>query len=150
MATITAATLTFPPSLKRARQWLARLRRVSAEQIASPNHHVADVNPDTKVQRLVVRYSGARVAELLLDRYGAFNGVNDARKLGQDAIASGIGDPAPVGGDKAVHYGPVRGQGPHRPGLVGVHQPRVVGHVGTEDSRELTFDPFGAAGHGGS
>ncbi|HKH84670.1 MAG TPA: hypothetical protein VKA25_13355 [Gemmatimonadales bacterium] len=105
---------------------------------------------DSDAEYPILSHPGIRFPELLLNRYGTFDSIHDARELGQDAIASRIGDPSAVLGYKAIHNGPMSHEGPHRPGFVGMHEPRVVGHVGAEDRRELPFHPFRAAGHGES
>ena len=81
----------------RLRQTLQTGRDVHAvpQQVAAPNHHVPHVHSDPELKAAILRLSGARLCQLLLDRDGALDGIDGARELGQHAIASGVGDPAP-------------------------------------------------------
>ena len=54
------------------------------------------MNADPELKATILGLSGARLCELLLDRNGALDRIDRARKLGQHAIASGVGDPATV------------------------------------------------------
>ena len=110
-----------------------------AENIAVLNHDVAQVDPDSEDDSLVVT-SGHRV----LDRDGATDGVDDAGELGQEPIAHRLNDAAAVLGDRGVdHLGAARLEARQRPRLVGADESAVADHVGTEDCRQ---PPFGHAG----
>ena len=67
-----------------------------AKEIPTPDHHIADVNADPELKAAILGLSGARLGQLLLYRDGALDGIHGARELGQHAVASRVGDPAPV------------------------------------------------------
>src|SRR3954462_9600544 len=75
------------------------------KQVAASNSDISHVNSDPKAERLLLAHPSVRFPELFLDGCGALDRIYDARELGQDAIASRVGNPAAVLGDKAVHYG---------------------------------------------
>jgi hypothetical protein len=113
-----------------------------AEQVRTPNHHIANVDADPELKAAILRPSGARFPEPLLDRHRALNSIHGARKLCENAIASGVGDPASMLGDEAVHDLASGSQGAQGPGLVLAHQARVPGHVRRKDRRKTPFDPL--------
>ena len=80
--------------------------------------------------------------QCLLNRDRALHGINDAWELGQDAVASRIGDPAPVLGAQLVHDLAMRREGAKCSDLVLVHQARVSGRIGSKDRRQPPFDPL--------
>jgi hypothetical protein len=74
-----------------------------AQQIATTNRDIPDMDADAKPKCLLVTHPGTRLSELLLHRDRAFDGINDARKLRQHAIARRVGDPTAELSDEAVH-----------------------------------------------
>jgi hypothetical protein len=72
---------------------------------------------------------------LHLDR--AANGINDARKLGEEAVAGVLYDPAAVLGDLWADQLPEMGLEPFvGPLLIHPHKARVSRHVGGQDRGE--------------
>ena len=86
--------------------------------------------------------AGARFPEPLLDRHRALNSIHGARKLCENAIASGIGDPAAMVPNQPVHDLASGSEGTQRPGLVLAHKARVASYVGGKDRRQPPFDPL--------
>ena len=62
--------------------------------------------------------------------------ADDARELGEDAVAGGIDDESAVCADHRQEHGLVRLEGTHRGIFVGAHERGVAGDVGHEDRRE--------------
>jgi hypothetical protein len=81
--------------------------------------------------------------ERLLDGDRAVERLDDARELGEDAVASRAEDLAVGAENQVVDDLAVRGERRQRPLLVGMHQPRVAFHVGGEDRRELSLERRG-------
>src|SRR5215217_3901872 len=67
-----------------------------AKEVSSPDHHIAHVNADPELKPPLLGLSGARLCELLLNGNAALDRIDRARKLGEHAVASGVGDPAPM------------------------------------------------------
>ncbi len=96
----------------------------------------ADAEPHVLAGRaaLVLLFDG------VLDRDGAFDGIDRTRKIGDKTVAGGIEDPAAMRGDQSTEDGPVGLQPPQRADLVQPHQPAVLGDVGREDHGKLSLD----------
>jgi hypothetical protein len=75
-----------------------------AQEITTSDHHVADMDPNPEAQGTFWDHTRVQISQGLLDLDRALNGVHSAGELGQDAIASGIGDFAPMLGNKPVHH----------------------------------------------
>jgi hypothetical protein len=73
------------------------------------------------------------------------NRIDSTGELGQHAVTSGVGDPAPVLGDERVHDLAMSPQGAQRPDLIVVDQARVSGHVGDQDRRQPALNPLRAS-----
>jgi hypothetical protein len=112
----------------------------AAKEIASPNHHVADVHPDPEFDATVQWHSivGFRPCGLRLD--GALDRVNGACKFRQHAVASRICDPAAMRCDQAVQNMAPFGQFPKRSDLIPVHQAAIAFNVGCENCHKLALN----------
>src|SRR4051812_49225365 len=66
------------------------------KEVSSSNHDVANVDADPELKASAIEHPGARFCQLLLHRHCALNRIHGAREFGQHAVASGVGDPAPV------------------------------------------------------
>src|SRR5260370_29840744 len=112
----------------------------AAEEIASPDHAVADVHHDPEVDATVRGYPivGFRTRGLGLD--GALDRINGACKFRQHAVASGICDPAAMRRDQAVQNLAPLGQIPKRSDLVPPHQAAIAFDVGRENRHKPALD----------
>jgi len=61
------------------------------------------VHADAELQTPVLLNALIRGAKLLLNRDGALKRIDGTGELGEHAVASGVGDPAPVLGDEPIH-----------------------------------------------
>ena len=113
-----------------------------AEQITSPDHHITNVDADPEPKLPILGCSDAILGQLLLDRDGALDRIDRAQELGQDAIASGIGNSASVIANQPIHDLASGSEGTQRPGLVLAHQARIAGNVRNEDRCQTPFDPL--------
>ena len=113
-----------------------------AEEVSSPDHHIAHVNADPELKPPLLGLSGARLCELLLNRNGALDRIDRARKLGQHAIASGVGDPAPMLSNQPVHDLASGSEGAQSPGLVLAYQAGVPRHISGENRCQSPFNPL--------
>jgi hypothetical protein len=96
----------------------------------------ADAKPHLLAGRaiLVFLFNG------VLDRDGAFDGIDRTRKIGDKTVAGGIEDPAAMGGDQSIEDGPVGLQPAQRADLIQPHQPAVLSNIGRKDHGKLSFD----------
>ena len=99
---------------------------------------VADVDANAEFQALVRRYLRISSDDAALNFDRTSDRVNDARKLGEDAIACGVGDVAAVPLDRGIaEFAPTSRQLGMRAFFVGTHQPAVSSHVSRENGREV-------------
>ena len=113
-----------------------------AEQVTSPDHHIADVDADAELKAAILRHPGVRLCELLLNGYSALNRIDRARELCEHAIASGVGNPSPVVLNQSIHDLAGRRQGAQRRRLVLAYQARVPGYVGCKNCGQPPLDPL--------
>ena len=113
------------------------------EYVVAVDDNVADINAHAKFDFLVRRHVAIAFAHAALDFNGATQGVHDARKLDQHAIAGGLDDVAAVlvelGLGEVVQTGL---QSAQRAFLVASHQPAVAGHIHGQDGGEAPLDSF--------
>jgi hypothetical protein len=76
----------------------------------------------------------------VLDRDGAFDGIDRTCKIGDKTVSGSIEDPAAMGGDQSIEDRPIGLQPPQRADLVQPHKPAVLGNVGRKDYGQLSFD----------
>ncbi len=110
------------------------------EQVWSLDDHVSEMDADAEPHLLAGRATLVFLFDGVLDRDGAFDGIDRTRKIGDKTVAGGIEDPAAVGGDQSIEDCPVGLQPPQCADLVQPHQPAVLGNVGRKDHGELSFD----------
>jgi hypothetical protein len=78
---------------------------------------------------------------------GTAHSIHCARELDQDAIASGLYDPATVRGNRRVNYFTPQGlDAPDRALLVSAAQAAIPDHVGGQDRCQLSLDALGRHG----
>src|SRR5215467_367413 len=65
-----------------------------AIEVAAIDHHIAKVDPDTKLDALVLRYSHVALEHALLNLDRAAYGIHNTWKLDQNAIAHRLDDSA--------------------------------------------------------
>jgi len=98
-----------------------------------------DADPESKAT--ILRLSGARLCQLLLNGDAALHGIDCARELGQHTVASGVGDLAAMLLNEPVHNLTGGAQGVQRPGLVLAYKAAVARDVSGEDRCQTPFDP---------
>src|SRR5271165_951369 len=111
-----------------------------AEQVLSLDDDVSEMDADAEPHLLAGRTILVFLFNGALDRDSAFDRIDRAPKIGDDAVAGSIEDAAAMDGDQSVEYHPVGLQPAQRADLVQPHQPAVLGDVGREDRGELSFD----------
>src|SRR4051794_32235660 len=83
---------------------------------------------------------------LILGGYGglhhgrALHGIDRAGEVGDDTVAGGVEDAAPVRRDQLIDDGATSLQPRERADLVARHQPAVTGNVGGEDRSEFALN----------
>jgi hypothetical protein len=70
------------------------------------------------------------------------NRIDGTAEFRQHAIPGCVGDPAAMGGNKAVHGRSPLGQLPEGPDLIGAHESAIPGDVCRKDSRKPPFYPL--------
>jgi hypothetical protein len=92
-----------------------------SKQVAVPHHYIADVYPDPKSQGGFLKEILVRLRKCMLYVYGTLNGIHGAGELGQNTIASGVGDPSSMLCDEPIHDLTVGCQGTERSDLILAH-----------------------------
>ena len=109
-----------------------------AKNVTAVGNDVADIDANAEFQALVRRYLRISSDDAALNFDRTSDRVHDARKLGEDAIACGVGDVAAVPLDRGIaEFAAMSPQLGMRAFLVGTHQPAVSSHVGRENGREV-------------
>src|SRR5216684_3260447 len=103
------------------------------------DHHVAEVDPDTKLHPLVRRQVRTLGPERGLDYGGALHRVHHAGELCYDAVPCGINEAPAVMLDKAVDQLAVGSKGAQRRLFALPHEAAIAEDIGTEYGGELTF-----------
>jgi hypothetical protein len=110
-----------------------------AEQIVAVDHDIANMDADAVLHRLVGRTTGILGSNRPLHRHGALHGIDRAGEVGDDAVAGGVEDAAPMRRDQLIDDGAASLQPGERADLVARHQPAVAGNVGGEDCGEFAL-----------
>jgi hypothetical protein len=94
------------------------------------------MDADAKALRLfrITRWVELRQPVLDLDR--ALNSIDGTRKLGQDAIAGRVGNPATVLLDEPIHDLSMSGQAAKGADFILAHEMGVASHVSGKDRRQ--------------
>ena len=98
------------------------------------------MDADAEQHRLVGGTAFILFGDRRLHRDRALHGVDRAGEVGDDAVAGGVEDAAPVRRDQPVDDGAARLQPGERADLVARHQPAVAGNVGGENGGQFAFD----------
>ena len=81
------------------------------------------------------------LSHAMLDGDGAFDSIDNARKLDEGAVAHQLDDPSAIFGDSGVNeLGAVGLESGERAGLILTHQPTVAGNIRTQDRGEPAFN----------
>ncbi len=96
-----------------------------AQEVAAPDHHIPNMDADAEAEGTICINARTEVRKGPLDLDSALNGIDDGGEFGDNAVASGISDPAPMVGYEPVHYLPVGREGPHGADLILAYQPGV-------------------------
>jgi hypothetical protein len=111
-----------------------------AEEIFALHHYIADVDADPKSHLLGIRSIGILLPDGLLNLHGALHGIDGAREIGKNAVASRVEDPTAMRGDQAIDDGPVGRERVERANLILPHEAAVALDIGGKDRGELSFD----------
>jgi hypothetical protein len=117
-------------------------------QIAASDHHIADMNADSKFETVPLRNVVISLRKGMLYLYGALNGIYSTWELGQDTVASGVGNSSALLGYQPVNDLAMSSQDVERPNLIQVHQARVACHIRREDCYQPPLDPVLLRTHG--
>jgi hypothetical protein len=110
------------------------------QEIASLNHHIADVETYAEPKLLIVWVAFIEPPDGLLNLNGALHCIDGTRELSEHTVPSRVRYAAPVFGYEPIHDLPVSREPPKRPHLVLTHEARITRHVSREDRCELAFD----------
>ena len=98
------------------------------------------MDADPELKAAILGLSGARLCELILNRNGALDGIDRARKLRQHAVASRVGDPPAMIGMRASIISRAA-PGRERPSLVLAYEAEYR-DVRGEDRCQTSFNPL--------
>src|SRR5439155_5766173 len=115
------------------------------EQVLAINHDIADMDANAELHRLVDGSCRVLRGDRALYRDRALHGIDRAGEVGDDAVAGGVEDPAPMRLDQTIDDDAARLQPGERVDLVARHQPAVAGNVGGKDRGE--FPLYSLDGH---
>jgi len=108
-----------------------------AEDVITFHNHIAQVDPDPELDPLIRRGVRIAIGHTPLDLDRTTNGIHDACKLCQEAVASVLDDPAAVLGDIGIDQLPeVPLQSLVRAFLVCPHKPRIPCDIRRKDRSE--------------
>ena len=106
---------------------------------------VAKIDPDPEHDPLFLGCPGISLAHSTLHSDRTGDGLNDTRKFDQDAVAGRFDDAAFVLDDFRINEFPaMRSEPSQSASLVPAHQPRVAGHIGSENGSEPALDALSA------
>jgi hypothetical protein len=108
-----------------------------AEQIDAIDDDVADMHANAQLHRLVEGTARVLRGDRGLDRDRALDGIDHAGEVGDDTVARGVKDAAPVRQDQLIDDDATCLQPGERADLVARHQPAITGNVGGEDRGEF-------------
>ena len=99
--------------------------------------HIADIDPDAKPYPALLGHVWFALGHSTLDLDSTTNRTDDARELGQEAVAGVLYDPAPVLADLRIdQFWEVGLEALVRPLLISSHQARIARHIGGKDRCE--------------
>src|SRR5579862_9214828 len=108
-----------------------------AEDVALLDDNVADVNPDTDFDALLIRNADIALRHPVLHVDGAARGVHGADEFDQYAVAGAFDDTAAMLRDgRFEEFAAVGVEPGERAFLVGTHQPAVSRDIGGENRRK--------------
>ena len=100
------------------------------------------VDTDAELHPPFDRHAGVAVGDHRLHRDGRLDRADDARELGEDAVAGEIDHVSAMRGDHRQERGLVRLERTHRGIFVGPHQRGIAGYVGHENRCEAARRSF--------
>ncbi len=113
-----------------------------AVAIVALDDDVADVQPHADVDAPVCGQAVVALGHLALQRNGAFDGIDDAGELGQQAVAGQLEDASMVGGDLGLEQTlAVSEQALEGIRLIVLHEAGVADDVGCENCGQPAFHP---------
>src|SRR5205085_7765145 len=115
------------------------------ENIVVLDDDVAEIDPNAEYNPQIFRHRCVPLGHPALHRDGAGDGLNHARELDQDAVASCLNDTAFVFGNAWIDQFAAMASKPGKsPSLVLAHQAAVADDISGEDGREPALDPLSA------
>src|SRR5687768_2309655 len=110
-----------------------------AEDVSVLEEHVAKIYTDAIEDPAVFRLAGVALGHRSLDLDSTFDRLNDARELGEQAVAAGLNDIAPMRRDPwPDDLADMRPQARKCTGLVNLHHSAVAGDISRKNRRKLT------------
>jgi hypothetical protein len=104
------------------------------------DNDTAEIDADTGVNAVFDCGGGIALGQAALQCDCALDGVNHARKLGQQTIAHKLKDVAVMGGDlRFEEFLTVGAQPCERAGLILLHEPAVADHIDSDNGGEAAF-----------
>ena len=97
------------------------------------------MHADAELHRLVAGAACILCRYRSLYRDRTLHGIDRAGEVGDDAVAGGVEDAAPMRRDQLVNDGAAGLQPGERADFVARHQPTVAGHVGGEDRGQFAL-----------
>jgi hypothetical protein len=105
-----------------------------AKDVAAVADHVAEIDPDTEFDALLLRDFGVALGHCPLHFDRAAHSVNNARKLDQQPVAGGLDDATVVLLDLGIgQFTPQRFEAFERAFFVHPHQSRIARDIGGQD-----------------
>jgi hypothetical protein len=112
------------------------------EDVAMLDDNVAEVDADAKLDAALHRHPRVATYHLALNFDRAAHRVDDACKLDEKTVASGLDDPAPMLGDlRVAQFLAVGAQRSEGPLFVLAHQSRIACDIHSKDCRQPSLDP---------
>jgi hypothetical protein len=98
------------------------------------------MHSDPELETTIFRYILVCTRECILHLGSAPDGIDGARELGQDTVASGVRDPPTVFDNEPIHDLTMGGQGAEGADLILLHHARIACHVSREDGGQPPLD----------
>jgi hypothetical protein len=106
------------------------------------------MHPNPKPKTIVLWSALNRLSNGFLYGNGTLDRIHSARELGQDTVASGVGDPTAMLSNEAVHDLAVGRQGTEGSDLVLLHQARISCDISRKDGCKPSLDSVLLFAHG--
>src|SRR4029077_740615 len=102
-------------------------------------NHVAQIDADAELHPFVLGDGNVALGNLVLDLDSAANGFDDARELGDEAVACAAEDATLMSGDRLLHHSTVHAQIGRGGLFVPLCKAAIALHIGSENRSKPTF-----------